>query len=55
MHNFIRKMMGMTTAAAFGAVLMLGTTVGRAQAQTAQPAAQPGQTAAQPEKKPKDK
>jgi len=54
-HNFIRNMMGVAATAGLGAVLILGTAQhGRAQSQAAQPAAQSGQTAAQPEKKPKD-
>jgi tetratricopeptide (TPR) repeat protein len=54
-HNFIKTLTGMAAAAALGAVLMAGTPQqASAQSQAAQPAVQPGQTAAQPEKKTKD-
>lgn len=56
MNSLIKTLTGIAVAAAFGAVLTVGTTrVASAQAPAAQPAAQPGQAAAQPaEKKPKD-
>ena len=55
MKNFIRTLTGIAAAAALGIVLVAGTAEhASAQSPAAQPAAQAGQTAAPPEKKPKD-